>query len=286
MQSFLLNTFPTTLRIKRKKLDMERHLPLLLLGFFAAYDAFAVLGQEASLLVGSYTAFKKVVMLYCGFLIMLELAPDAHQIYKKGFWLMGLGLILPTQTSALASIYFLLTTRILTKSSGYLTSMGELVFITAFTMVLFTMSGFSYPMMLAIVLILDYRFKHKDNRNLLFIVFNILISLFWFKNPFGIMTRPLDIFGGLAVFFVSIAYILRLSILKNILSMNDIGNNLISPRRVKSAGILMILSMILLAIGYGELYAYVHLWIMLAAISLPYWRDIRKINHFLFETVL
>ena len=277
MQSFLLNTFPTIIRSNRKKTDMEGHMPLLLAGFFAAYFAFAIFVQELSLPFGAYLAFKKLVMLYCGFLILLELAPDAHHVYQGGFWLMGLGLILPEQTSAAASIYFLMTTRILTKSSGYLTSLWELLLVTVFTVVLFTLSGFSYPAMLAVALILDYRFKHKDNRNILFIVFNVAISLFWFKNPFVIMTRPLDIIGGLTVFFISIIYILRLSILKNILSMNDIGNNLISPRRVKSAGILMILSMILLAIGYGELYAYVHLWIMLACISLPYWRDIRNL---------
>ena len=91
------------------------------------------------------------------------------------------------------------------------------------------------------------------------------------------MTRNLDLFGGLTVFFVSIMYIFRLSILKNVLSFNDIGNNIISPRRIKAAGILMVLSLLILAIGYGQLYRFLHLWTMLLCITLPYMKDLKNL---------
>lgn len=277
MRTVLTQAFPSLIRFERKKLPFEQHALIFGLLMAGIYFAFATLVLKEGAPASAYLAVRKLIMLYCAFLLMLELSPDSHNIYKKSIGLIAFALIFTDKTSALSSLYFLLATRLLTKSSGYLTTMAELVGITLFTAFLFMGSSFSYPLLLAAALLLDYRFKHKDNRNIPFIVLNLAISLLWFKNPFGIMTRQLDLFGGLAVFAVSILYILRLSILKNILSMNDIGNNLISPRRIKAAGILMVLSMILLAIGHGSLYQYLHLWVMLLCISLPYFKDIKKL---------
>lgn len=277
MKDFFASNFPSLLRPERKKFEFEKYFLVLglVLGFL--YFGFEFFIRESSYLLAAYMAVKKLAMLYLGFLIMLELSPDSHQVYLKAVLLMGLVLLPIGETSALSSLYFLLICRFLTKTSGYLTTKGELYFLTVYTFLIYTLSDFIYPLILALVLLLDYKFKHKDHRNLIFIVLNFLLALLWIKNPFGIMTRELDLLGGLGVFLISLLYILRLSILKNILSLNDLGNNLISPRRVKSAGILVIISMIILAIGHGRLYDYIHIWALLFSISFPYLGDIKNL---------
>ena len=277
MKSILLNTFPTILRPNRKKAEFEKYMPVLTLVLIVLYFLYGAFMIQADYRLAAVDALKKAMMFYSAFLLMVELSPDSQNIYRNSALAIGLSLIVPTETSVIASFYFLFMTRILTKGSGYLTTVGELIFITLYTMLLFTLSGFLYPLVLAITLILDYRFKHRDNRNLPFIALNLAVGLLWLKNPFGIMTRNLDLFGGLTVFCVSIMYIFRLSILKNVLSFNDIGNNIISPRRIKAAGILMVLSLIILAIGYGQLYRFLHLWTMLLCITLPYMKDLKNL---------
>ncbi len=277
LKSFLSLTFPTMLRFERKKTSLEKSLPLLTAGMAVLYFLYSVFVSKSGLGSGGWLAAKKALMLYTGFLLMIELSPDSQNLYKKSFFAMALALFLTGDSSASSGLYFLFVIRLLTKSSGYLTTIQELAAMTLYTMLMFIMSGFIYPMMLAIVLILDYKFKHKDNRNLPFAAVNFLLGLVWFKNPFGIMTRDLDLFASLAVLVISLIYIFRLSILKNILSFNDIGNNLISPRRIKASGIIMILSLILMALGYGQVYRYIHLWVLLLCISVPYVRDIKRL---------
>ena len=79
------------------------------------------------------------------------------------------------------------------------------------------------------------------------------------------------------VCLTAIAYILRLSLLKSILTMNDLRTGLISPRRVKAAALLLLISLIILAVGHAMVFEFLNLWVMTACISFPFLKDIRRV---------
>lgn len=279
MKSMLLYLFPGLLRLERKKQDFEKYMPLILLAALVVYTLMALfVYPPKSLWRDVWMGIQKTAMLYFTYLIMLELAPDAKNIYLWSIGVIALTLLLPvTSTLMFSTLFFLFMIRILTKSSGYLTTRWELGLMTFFMIMEFFFSPFIYPLVFGVALLLDYKYKHKDSRNLPFAAFSLLLSLLWINNGFGIMIQNLDPLGSITIFVISLLYIFRLSILKTILSFNDIGNNIISPKRVKSAGILLLLSLMIMAIGHGLLYEYAHLWGMLGCISVPYLRDVKKL---------
>ncbi len=277
MRAMLIYLFPGLLRLEREKQDFEKYMPVFLAVMALCYFAYHLLVQKDVYWMAALIAIQKALILNFTYLLMLELSPDSKNIYWWSIALIALSLFLATNEPMLATLFFLFNTRVLTKSSGYLTTRWELFLMTLFVGLLFVFSPFVYPLLFGVSLLMDYYYKHKDARNLPFAIFGILLSGLWFKNGFGIMTKELDPLGSFLVFAISLLYIFRLSILKHILSFNDTKTNIISPKRVKSAGILLLISLMILAIGNGELYEFLHLWIMLACISLPYLRDMSKL---------
>ncbi|MDO4711725.1 MAG: hypothetical protein Q4A75_07070, partial [Peptostreptococcaceae bacterium] len=250
MKAMLMYLFPGLTRLDRKKQPSEKYIPILLLISWAAYFLMQLFWVKENYSFAALTALQKTGMLYFSYLILLELSPDTQNIRIPSIGILGIVLLLPVKYQmTFSTLFFLLNIRILTKSSGYLTTIGELIFMSIFTGILFVFSPFSYPFLFGMTLLLDHRYKHKDHRNIPFALVSLLISLLWIKNGFGIMTQELDPIPTIAVFVISLLYIFRLSILKNILSFNDTKTNLISPKRVKAAGMLLLISLMLLAIG-------------------------------------
>lgn len=278
MKKILLYLFPSLLRPEREKQNFEKYIPFALLAAGVIYFLIQYFIIKNTILSASFVALQKAAMLYFSYLIMIELSPDAPHIYKPGFAVIALVLCAAHRSEMFFStLFFLCNIRILTKSSGYLTGYGELVAMSFFTGLQFLFSPFSYPLLFGITLLLDYKYKHKDHRNIPFAVLSLLLSMLWLKNGFGIITRELNVFLTLGIFVISLLYIFRLSLLKNILSFNDTKTNLISPKRVKSAGILLLLSLMIMAIGHGILQEFLHLWAVLACISVPYLQDMKKL---------
>ena len=279
MKSMLQYLFPGLMRFERERQNFERYIPTLLVILAIAYfmiDFFTAPHQLYYIIL--WRALRKALMLYFCYLLMIELSPDHKQGYRISFVLIASVIALPiTKAHSLSTLFFLCSTRILTKSSGYLTTRWELLLMTLFMGLMFIISPFIYPLLFGITLLLDYQFKHKDYRNVPFIFISILMSLMWVKNGFGIVTHPLNSLGTTIVFVVTVLYIFRLSLLKQVLSLNDTRTNLISPKRVKAAGILLLVSLIIMALGHDELYENLHHWTMLGCISFPYMKDIRKI---------
>ncbi|MGB5824436.1 MAG: hypothetical protein WBH44_10220 [Proteocatella sp.] len=216
-------------------------------------------------------------MAYITYLIMVELSPDTVDIFKWSYIAVGLVLIPMLNSHLLAGIFFLFTIRLLTKSSGYRSSVPELCTMLIFTVSAYFFSPFLYPLFFGIALLLDYKFKHMDSRNLPFIVISAMMSLLWLSSGFGIITNKLDLVSALMVCLIGISYIFRLSLLKSVLSLNDIETNSISPKRVKAAGLLLLMSLIFFAIGHAMVFEFANIWVMLACISLPFLKDLRHI---------
>ncbi len=278
MKAMLQYLFPGLLRLEREKEPYEKYFPILAMVQAIVYFAIGVFFLKQIYYLAAWAAIRKALMLYFTYLLMVELSPD----YKKGYWLSfillsGVVAMPLTEPNMLGTLFMLLNTRVLTKSSGYLTTRWELLLMTIFMGLMFIISPFIYPLLFAVTLLLDYQFKHKDYRNLPFALISILLSLMWVKNAFGIVTRPLNLYGTLIVFFVTVLYVFRLSLLKQVLSFNDTKTNMISPKRIKAAGILLLVSLIIMALGHGELNINLHLWAMLAFISVPYMKDIRRL---------
>lgn len=278
MRSMLMYLFPSLMRLEREKQPNEKYIPILLVFAWGAYFLMQYFVVKEHYAFAALTALQKMLMLYFSYLIMLELSPDLKRLYMPTLGILMLTLLLPVKYQmTFSTLFFLLNIRILTKSGGYLTTRGELLMMSVFTGLQFVFSPFSYPLLFGVTLLLDHKYKHKDYRNIPFAVLSLLLSLLWIKNGFGIITQPLDSVSTITVFMITLLYIFRLSILKNILSFNDTKTNLISPKRVKAAGILMLISLLILAIGHGMFYEFSHLWVLFGCISLPYLRDMTKL---------
>lgn len=275
MTNTLISLFPTTLRLNRKKNNFDRFLPFINLGIFIAFLLYNHLYSGSTLINASFEALKKILVLYITYLIMLELSPDTPDIYMLSYIIIGISLIPFSKLYISTSIFFLFNIRILTKSSGYRSSLLELSLMMFFTVMEYFFSPFLYPMIFAVILILDYKFKHTNTQNIPFIVISILMSLLWINNGFSLMESNLSIFPSLLVIFVGIAYILRLSLLKSILSYNDIESSSISPKRVKAASLILLLALIIMAIAHAMVLEFINLWIMIACISFPFLKDLK-----------
>lgn len=277
MHDILKSLFPTTLRLDRHRYkfdDLVMPVSALFLIIFFCYSYFFL---KLSIFWSIFDAIKKVLLSYVTYLIMVELSPDTPHLFKWAYAAIGIVLIPMNSSHLMAAIFFLFTTRLLTKSSGYLSSVTELCVMLTFTVAQYFFSPFLYPLFFAIALLLDYKFKHKDYRNIPFIVIAGLMSVLWISSGFGIITNRLDLVSSLIVFIIGISYIFRLSLLKSVLSFNDIETNLISPKRVKAAGLLLLMSLIVLAIGHAMVFEFANIWVMLACISVPFLKDLKHV---------
>jgi len=277
MHDTLKSLFPTTLRLDRKKNTFDNIAVPVTLVFLIIFFCYNYFFLKLFIWEAVLNAFKKTMLAYVTYLIMVELSPDTTHIFRWAYILIELMLVPMMITHLLAGIFFLFTTRILTKSSGYLSSIPELCLMLIFTIIAYFFSPFLYPLLFGIALLLDYKFKHRDLRNLPFIIISGLMSLLWLSTGFGIITNKLNLIPSLIVCIIGISYIFRLSLLKSVLSFNDIETNLISPKRVKAAGLLLLMSLILLAIGHAMVFEFANLWIMLTCISFPFLKDLKHV---------
>lgn len=277
MKDILISIFPTTLRLEREKNSFDKISIYFVIGGFVAFFLFGFLIQNLPVNLALFASFKKSIAAYIGYLIMLELSPDFTHIYSKSYLIIILSLIMLNNFQIIPSIFFLMVVRVLVKSSGYVSSYVELLLLFGFTVVSYILSDFNYPLVLAVALILDYNFKHKDNRNLLFIVLSTLMAGLWFFRGFGLMVNRLNMISTFTVLIIGIVFIFRLSLLKSILTFNDIKTNIISPKRVKSAGLVLLLSLLIMAIGHAKVMEFFYLWVSIGCISIPFLGDIKRL---------
>ncbi|WP_028829751.1 hypothetical protein [Proteocatella sphenisci] len=277
MQSTIESLFPTTIRLNRKKNNFDKFIiPLCILLALTSfiYSYFII---DTGMFLSVIDAFRKTILCYVTYLIMVELSPDSVNIYLPSFILTSLFIIGIREVHLMTTFFFLFTIRLLIKSSGYRSSLAELSAMTIFTIVQYFISPFIYPLFFGTALFVDYKLKPDNKQNLPFIVISFMMSLLWFFRGFGVMTVSLDAFSSMMVLIIGIAYILRLSLLKAILSMNDLETNLISPRRVKASALLLLISLIILAVGHGMVTEFLNLWIMAACISFPFLKDLKHV---------
>lgn len=277
MTNTLTSLFPSTLRLNRQKNKFDKLILIISILFFVSFTLYNCFYLNMLIIQAIWEAFRKVSVLYITYLIMIELAPDNPNIYLLSYFVIGLSLVLFYRVFVFATLFFLFNIRILTKSSGYKSSVIELSFMMIFTVMEYFFSPFLYPLLFAIVLLLDFKFKNADNTNIPFIVISILMSLLWINSGFSLMEANLSIFSSILVIIVGIAYILRLSLIKSILSFNDLESNYISPKRVKASGLVLLVSLIILAIAHATVTEFIHLWVMLACISLPFLKDLKHV---------
>lgn len=277
MQSTIESLFPTTIRLNRKKNNFDKFIiPLCILLALTSfiYSYFII---DTGMFLSVIDAFRKTILCYVTYLIMVELSPDSVNIYLPSFILTSLFIIGIREIHLMTTFFFLFTIRLLIKSSGYRSSLAELSAMTIFTIVQYFISPFIYPLFFGTALFVDYKLKPDNKQNLPFIIISFMMSLLWFFRGFGVMTVSLDAFSSMMVLIIGIAYILRLSLLKAILSMNDLETNLISPRRVKASALLLLISLIILAVGHGMVTEFLNLWIMAACISFPFLKDLKHV---------
>ncbi len=277
MKSVISYILPSLSRLNRTKEPFEKYLIWFFAITFVVNSALQIFLFQKIYSTGLWVALCKTVAIYFSYLIMIELSPDSKTLHPIALIITTVITVsLPDNVVMSGTLFFLMNIRILTKSSGYLTTRPELLGMSIFTGIEFVFSPFIYPLLFGVVLLMDYKFKHKDNRNIPFALLSLALSLLWVKNAFGIVERELDLISVITIFVVTVAYALRLSILKTILSFNDTKTNIISPKRIKSSGVILLVSLIVMAVGHAMFYEFVHLWVTLICISFPYLKDIVK----------
>lgn len=266
--------FQSLLRSQRPK--PERAMWILLIAAGGVFGAMAYwrTGAPRSALA---QAVAQTALLYGSLELFTELAPDRPDRLRVGLVVAAVLATIGDRSALFASVYLLLLVRLLIGASGAAPTISELVGMSIYSAALFTVEQFSYPLLFAVALIVDLRYRKGEWRNLPFIAANLLISLLWLRNPFGLAQQNAHPVAVVSIWAIALLYLLRLSILKSVLSYNDVRTTLISPRRVKAAGILLLLSLLIQSIGHGQLWSYLHYWTVLLSIALPYVRDIAKL---------
>lgn len=277
MKTILTSLFPTILRLDREKNSFDKVAIYFILSGYLFFSLYSYLVQNIPLSISAIASLEKSIAAYIGYLIILELAPDFTHIYSRCYLILLISLIFSNSLQIIPSIFFLIVIRMLVKASGYISSYFELVLVLTFTLVAYLLSDFNYPLVLSVALILDYKFKHKDDRNLIFIFISAFMAGLWFFRGFGIMANTLSVISTLTVLIIGIIFIFRLSLLKSILTFNDLKSNMISPKRVKAAGLILLLSLLIMAIGHGRVIDFFYLWVALGCISIPFLGDIKKL---------
>ena len=106
----------------------------------------------------------------------------------------------------------------------------------------------------------------------------LIISLLSFLNLYTIETTETSIIDILMVSLITPMFAFRLSTLKNILSTSDRDKYFLSPKRIKLAGILLLMSSIALAINYGYIFQMGFLWMAMLGISIPHIKNLKTLQ--------
>lgn len=271
--------FPCFIRSQQEPLKFE-HTYYIIFGLFGiVYFAFHHFLIHSSIEASLYQSVNRVFILFLSYKLMRELSPDTHYNYFFSMMILASSLCYPTDLYISGTIFLLLTTRLITRSSGEDCSNFELFFLTCFAFVLFVFSGYIYPINLCIALIADYFLDGgRKKQNLAPAVFMAALSSMWFLRLYGMKRTEISIFWIFLVTISGVLFIYRISILRHILTMDDKKNRLLQPSRIKAANANLIITLLMFAIAYGKVTQFSHLWILMLTLSLPYWKDIYLIK--------
>jgi hypothetical protein len=220
----------------------------------------------------------KTMGFYLSWCFARELDPDAKVEAFYGLFPLFIIFIFVDEVLILPGIFFLLLTRILTRSSGNMVTNFDLIFILFFSVYLYFFYSFIFPLSASIFIFADYRLKGGQKRNIPYASFMLIISLLSFLNLYTIEKTETSIIDILMVSAITPIFAFRLSTLKNILSTSDRDKYFLSPKRIKLAGILLLMSSTALAINYGYIFQMGFLWMAMLGISIPHIKNLKTLQ--------
>ncbi len=242
-----------------------------------AFYAWSIYRQNP-ILIAIKHSLVKTLGIYLSWSFARELDPDAKVEAFYGIVPLFFMLFFIDDLLILPGIFFLLLTRILTRSSGSIVTNFDLIFILFYAVYLYLFYSFIFPLSASIFIFADYKLKGGQKRNLPYASFMILISLLSFLNLYTIEKIQTSILSLLMVSVITPIFAFRLSTLKNILSTSDRDKYFLSPKRIKLAGILLLLSSIMLAINYGYVFEMGFLWLAMFGISIPHIKNLKTLQ--------
>lgn len=265
-----------------RSFDIKEKTTKLILGiciiFLVAFYAWAIYTGQGGFKAIIISASKSLGFYLC-WNFARELDPDAKVEAFYGLVPLAFIFFVMDDLLILPGIFLLLLTRILSRSAGHPPTNFDLIIVLFFSVYLYLFYSFLFPLTSALFLFADYKLKGGQKRNLPYAIFMLIISLLSFLNLYTIEKLDTSILGILLVSVITPLFAFRLSTLKNILSTSDDNKYFLSPKRVKLAGILLLLSSIGLAINYGYIFQMSFLWMAMLGIAAPHIKNIQTLQN-------
>ncbi len=271
----LMKKLPSVLRWNQPVLHRELYY-LAVLGIFGTiYLYFHYMLAKLPLSSSLYEASIRIFILALSYKLLREISPDMQTHYYFCLMMTGCSLCYPGELHAFGILFILLTSRMITRSSGRESSDFELGFLSITAFILYLFSSFVYAIHLCIALLIDYFFDNEARKKNIPPAFLMaVLASMWFLRFFGMRQITLSYIWISIVILSSILFIYRMSILHHILSMDDLNQRLLQPGRIKGANATLVVTMLLFAIADGKVSQFAPIWILMLSVSLPYTKDI------------
>lgn len=277
--SKIKDKFPCLIRQEQEPLKSESVYYIIFILFGIVYFGFHRFLLFSSIESALYQSVNRIFILFLTYKILRELSPDTHYNYFFSMMMVASALCYPSDLYILGTLFLLLSSRFLTRSSGEECTNLELFLLFCFAFLLFLFSSYIYPINLCITLTADYFLDGgKKQRNLPPAILMAGLASMWFLRIYGMKKTEISLFWVLLVTVSGVLFIYRISILRHVLTTDDKKRKLLKPSRIKAANVNLIITLLMFAIGYGKVSEFSHLWILTFTLSIPYWKDIYLIR--------
>lgn len=217
--------------------------------------------------------FLKWSSLVLSFLFFEEVEPD--YFYNKFIFLIVTAFFICffKKTEVLPIFFFLLTTRFFTRSAGVMPTVADYLILCLFSVLGFIFYNYIFTLYIGVSFILDYMHKNARIYSLVFGIFFSLISLMSFFKIYNFTIGSYNIGQTIFVIIIALMYCLRLSFMKNILSLSDNNKFYISANRLKTINFVTTIFVVLFIISYGQISGVVGILSSMFFSAIPFMRD-------------
>ncbi|MDO4793556.1 MAG: hypothetical protein Q3993_05190, partial [Filifactor alocis] len=275
----LMKKFPSILRWNQPILLREVYYLVALAVFGLVYFYFHYVLAKLPLSSSIYEASIRVFVLVLSYKLLREISPDMQNHYYFCLMMTGCSLCYPGEVHAFGILFILLTSRVITRSSGRESSDFELGLLSITAFILYLFSSFVYAIHLCIALLIDYFFDNEARKKNIAPAFLMaVLASMWFLRFFGMRQIALSYIWIFIVILSGVLFIYRMSIFHHILSMDDLNQRLLQPGRIKGANANLVVTMLVFAIADGKVSQFAPIWILMLSVSLPYIKDVYLIR--------
>lgn len=217
---------------------------------------------------------KKAIGVFLTYIIFKEMEPDYFYNRNLAVIACGIVLIMYEKTGILPMIIFLLSIRFFVRSAGAIPTFVDYVFLCLIGMLGLLFYSYIFTLYLGGILIFDYVHKKSRIYSLILGGSFVVVSVMAFFKIYNITLGKFQIYEMVFVVVVAIMYCLRLSFMKNILTMSDDERYYLSPSRLKLINFTITITMVIYVLSYGDISSVLGLLSVMFFSAFPFLNDL------------